>query len=203
MEKKFAKVISIIFHPLLIPTYALLLLVNTNTHLTLALPEKMRYVTVLFVFLTSFVLPLLVMLILLKIGKIKSLEMETRHERILPLLIVSVFFYLTYYLLKQGPYFMLFNIFMLGATLLVIISLFVNYFFKISIHMLALGGMFGTFAGFSMTFNLNLSFLLYLIIFISGLVGYARLKLNAHTPSQVYSGFALGTVFMLGLFLLV
>lgn len=203
MEKKFAKVISIIFHPLLIPTYALLLLINTNTHLTLVMPEKMRYVTVLFVFLTSFVLPLLVMLILLKVGKIKSLEMETRHERILPLLIVSIFFYLTYHLLKQGPYFLLFNIFMLGATLLVIISLFVNYFFKISIHMLALGGMFGTFAGFSIAFNLDLSFLLYLIIFFSGIVGFARLKLDAHTPAQVYSGFILGSVFMLAMFLLV
>jgi len=203
MERKAAKVISIIFHPLLIPTYAMLLLINTNTHLTLVIPEKLRYIAVSLVFLTSFVLPLLIIFILLKVGKIKSLEMETRQERILPLLIVSVFFYLTYHLLKQGPYFMLFNIFMLGATLLVIISLFVNYFYKISIHMLALGGMFGTFAGFSITFNLDLSFLLYLIVFVSGIVGFARLKLDAHVPSQVYTGFALGTVFMLAMFLLV
>lgn len=203
MEKKIAKIISIIFHPLLIPTYALLLLINTNTHFTLALPEKLRYITVLFVFLTSFVFPLLIMLILLKVGKIKSLEMKTRQERVLPLLIVAVFFYITYYLLKQGPYFALFNIFMLGATLLVIISLLINYTYKISIHMLALGGMFGTFAGFSIAFNLRLTTLLYLIVFVSGITGFARLRLDAHAPSQVYSGFALGTVFMLGLFLFI
>jgi membrane-associated phospholipid phosphatase len=203
MEKKIAKFISIVLHPLLIPTYALLLLINTNTHFTLVMPEKMRYATVLFVFLTSFVLPLLIMLILLKVGKIKSLEMKSRQERMLPLLIVAGFFYLTYHLLKQGPHFALFNIFMLGATLLVVISLFINYFAKVSIHMLALGGMFGTFAGFSIAFNLDLSFLLFLIAFLSGMVGFARLKLEAHTPSQVYSGFTLGAVFMLGLFLFI
>jgi membrane-associated phospholipid phosphatase len=203
MERKIAKVISVIFHPLLIPTYAILLLINTNTHLTLVIPEKLRYITISMVFLTSFVLPSLIMLVLLKIGRIKSLEMVTRQERILPLLIVAVFFYLTYHLLKQGPYFLLFKIFMLGATLLVIISLFITYFTKISIHMLALGGMFGTFAGYSITFNLNLGFLLSLIVFVAGITGFARLKLEAHNPSQIYTGFALGTVFMLGLFLLI
>ena len=203
MEEKAAKIISVIFHPLLIPTYALLLLINTNTHFTLVLPENYRYITVSFVFLSSFVLPTLAMLILLKMGKINSLEMKSRQERTLPLFIVAGFFYGTYYLLNQGPHLALFNIFMLGATLLVIMSLLINYFTKISIHMVALGGMFGTFAGFSLVFNLNLTFLLYLIALISGLTGFARLKLGAHSPSQIYLGFTLGTVFMLGLFLLI
>ena len=201
MEEKFAKIISIVFHPLLIPTYALLVLINTKTHFTLVLPENFRYITVGFVFFSSFVLPALVMLILLKMGKIKSLEMDTRQERVLPLFIVSIFFYLTYYLLKQGSHLALFNIFMLGATLLVIISMLVNYITKISIHMVALGGMFGTFAGFAIAFHVELNLIIYCILLVAGITGFARLRLNAHTPAQVYSGFGLGGIFMLGLFL--
>ena len=167
MEEKFAKVISIIFHPLLIPTYALLLLININTHFNLVLPEKYRYLMVLFVFLTSFALPALIMLILLKVGQIKSLHMETRAERVLPLFIVALFFYGTYFLLRQATHLALFNVFMLGATLLVIACMLINYFFKISIHMVALGGMFGTFAGFALVFHLDLYFLLSVILLVS------------------------------------
>lgn len=203
MEEKFAKVVSVIFHPLLIPTYALLLLININTHFTLVLPEKYRYLTVLFVFLSSFVLPSLVMLIMLKLGAIKSLHMESRQERVIPLFIVALFFYGTYFLLKQGSHYAIFNIFMLGATLLVISSMLINYITKISIHMVALGGMFGTFIGFALTFNQDLYYLLSLIILVAGLTGFARLKLKAHSPSQVYFGFGLGTVFMLMLFLFI
>ena len=201
MEEKAAKIISIIFHPLLIPTYALLLLINANTHFTLTLPADYRYIIVSFVFLSSFALPTLVMLILLKMGKINSLEMKSRHERTLPLFIVAGFFYGTYYLLNQGPHLVLFNIFMLGATLLVIMSLLINYFTKISIHMVALGGMFGTFAGFAIAFQVELTFILYAILLVAGITGFARLKLKAHTQTQVYTGFAMGAIFMLGLFL--
>ena len=203
MERKFARIISVLFHPLLLPTYALLILINTKTHFTLILPENFRYLTVLFVFLTSFVLPLLVILILLKMGRIKSLEMESRQERVLPLFIVAIFFYITYYLLKQGPHFVIFNIFMLGATLLVIVSLLINYITKISIHMVALGGLFGTFVGFDLALRLDLRVLLSAIILVAGITGFARLQLKAHTTGQVYSGFILGTIFMFSLFLFI
>jgi hypothetical protein len=203
MEERFAKVISVIFHPLLLPTYAMLILININTKHMMVLPQNFRYMTVLFVFLTSFVMPTLIFLILLKLGKITSLEMNMRNERTLPLFITALFFYGTYYLLKQGPHFALFNVFMLGATLLVIISMLINLFNKISIHMVAVGGIFGTFAGFALLFRHDLTSLLYMIVFAAGLIGFARLKLKAHTSRQVYSGFILGTVFMLSLFLLI
>lgn len=203
MKQRFAKIVSMLFHPLLIPTYALLILVNIKTHFTLVLPENFRYLTVLFVFLTSFVLPLLIMLILLKFGKIKSLEMVTRQERVLPLFIVAIFFYLTYYLLKQGPHFVIFNIFMLGATLLVILSLLINYITKISIHMVALGGLFGTFIGFALALSLDLRALLSIIVLVAGITGFSRLQLKAHNSGQIYVGFLLGTIFMFSLFLFI
>lgn len=203
MEEKIAKIISVLFHPLLIPTYAMLILINTKNHFILVLPLENRYLALLIVFLTSFLLPALLMLILLKTGTIKSLQMETKQERVLPLFLTAAFFYGTYYLLKQGPHFALFNIFMLGATLIVIISLLINYLTKISIHMVALGGLLGAFTGFAISYNQSYLLLIYIIILVAGLTGFARLKLKAHSEAQLYSGFGLGILVMLSLFLFV
>lgn len=203
MEGKIAKFISVIFHPLLIPSYAMLLLINTRSHYMLILTEQSRYIAFLIVVLTSFILPAILIFLLLKMGVIKSLQMKNRHERILPLFLTAIFFYGTYYLLKQQPYFALFNFFMLGATLLVIISLLINYLTKISIHMVAQGGLFGALAGYTFAFNQNYAWLLYLVTLIAGLTGFARLKLKAHSEAEVYTGFGLGVLVMLGLFLFV
>ena len=200
MSLALAKIISTIFHPLLVPTYALLLLINLQTHSILALPEDFRYIIVAFVFLTTFVLPSLIIFILLKFGRIKSLEMKSQQERVLPMLIISVAFYGTYYLLKQSSITGLMSLFMVGATMLVLITLIINYITKISLHMTAWGGLFGTFLGFAISFHYNLMLILFLIILLVGIIATARLKLDAHTPFQIYSGFLLGTGVMLFLF---
>jgi hypothetical protein len=45
--------------------------------------------------------------------------------------------------------------------------------------------------------------LICLIILLAGITGFARLKLKAHNEAQLYSGFGLGVLVMLGLFLFV
>ena len=203
MSTTLAKIISAIFHPLLVPTYALLLLINLQTHSILALPADFRYIIVAFVFISTFVLPSIIIFILLKFGKIKSLEMHSQQERVLPMLIIAVAFYGTYQLLKQSSVTGLMSLFMVGATMLVLITLIINYITKISLHTTAWGGLFGTFLGFAITFHYNLISLLFLIIFVIGTIATARLKLNAHTPLQVYLGFLVGTGLMLFLFYII
>jgi hypothetical protein len=203
MEEKIARIISVLFHPLLMPTYASLLLFSIPTHFNFALPLNYPYLVPAFVFASTFLTSALLMLIYLKMGVLKSLEMKGRKERILPLITMASIYYLTYHMLKQGPVPTLFNFFMLGATMLVLISLLVNYLTKISIHMVAMGGLFGTFAGLAIGFQHDLWLILVLLILASGLTGFARLKLQAHTEAQVYSGFILGAAVMMGLFLFV
>lgn len=203
MEKQFAKIISALFHPLLLPTYALLLLFSTNFYFVLVLPTQFKYLILSFVFITTFVLPAVMIFILLKADMIKSLQMESSKERVLPLFIVAGFFFATFYFLREAPQSSIFNIFMLGATILVLISLLINYITKISIHMVAQGGLFGTFIGLALSFHQDITHLIFLIIIVAGFTGFARLKLKAHSPMQVYLGFLLGSVFMLVMFLFV
>ena len=200
MEKKFANTISIVFHPLLLPTYALLLLFTTNYYFVMILPVNYRFLLLGFVFITSFVLPAIMMFLLLHAKMIGSLRMENKNERTLPLLIVAAFFFATFYFLRKSPQASVFNVFMLGSTILILIASLINYFTKISIHMLAHGGMNGAFLGLAITFSQNINYILFSIIFIAGLTAYARLKLNAHSPKQVYLGYLVGFVFMSSLF---
>lgn len=199
MGSKTARFISIVFHPLLMPTYAILMLFNINSHYLHVLPFNYKLILLGFVSLFTFILPAASIFFMIKLKLIESLEMHSSKERPIPLIIVALFFYATYHIFSELPVDTIFTLFILGATLLVLISLLINYFYKISLHMMALGGLLATLLGFSFLIHQDIRIYLFLIILISGLTGTARLKLEAHTPSQVYSGFLLGVVPVIGI----
>ncbi len=201
-EKYITRFISAVFNPLLMPTYSLLIIFNLNVYFSLLLPAAVRWRLISLVFILTFLFPLFILLIMLKRKIIKSMEMKTREERVFPLLITAVFFYINYYLFKNIQVSPIFNYFILGATFGVIFTLIVNFWWKISVHMIAIGGLFGTLLGISFVFLVEINYLILLVIFISGLVGYARLKAKAHNQLQVYSGFLAGTFIMLLIFII-
>ena len=203
METKLAKVISYIFHPLLIPTYALIIMFNLHAYFSLLIPQIAKWKIIGMVFIITCILPLIFIFLLIKNKAIKSIYMNSREERTIPYIITSIFYFLAYYLFKQIQIAPLFYFFILGSTLLIILSMFVNFFWKISIHMIAIGGLLGTLIGLSFIFKVTIPFLILLVILCSGFTGFARLKLNSHNPPQVYIGFFTGVSIMLLLFLLI
>ena len=203
METKIAKILSLVFFPLLIPTYTLLIIFNINVYFSMIIPQLAKLQILGMVFLITFIFPLFMMILFQRIGIIKSLYMKTKEERTLPYLMTIIFYYLASYLLKQLQISPIFYYFILGATFLIIITLIINFFWKISIHMIGIGGMLGTLMGLSFLWMIDIPFLIILLVLCSGITGYARLKLNAHNPAQIYSGFLLGTSFMLFLFLVI
>lgn len=194
-----AKFISAIFHPLLVPTYGIILLLGIHTHSILIIPDNSKVFLIAFVFISTFVLPAFVILILKKMGVVTSYQMPNRRERVLPVLIVGIAFFVTYYFLKRVGVFGIISLFMAGSTLIVLLALLINYATKISLHTTAWGGLLGAIIGFSLRYNLDLSITISIVILTIGLITTSRLKLNAHTPFQVYLGFLLGSLSMLGL----
>ncbi len=203
MSSLAARIISTIFHPLLVPTYGLLILINLNTHSILMINEEYRYYIVAFVFISTFFIPTLIILIMKKIGVVHSLEMHTQKERVFPILMVAIAFYITYYFLKRVGLTGLITLFMVGSTMLVLITLLINYATKISLHLTAWAGLLGALTGFAIRFNYNLTLIIFSLIFLSGIIASARLKLNAHNPLQIYLGFVLGMLGMMSLFFFV
>jgi len=200
METKLAKFISFIFQPLLIPTYSLLVIFNLNNYIALIIPAGYRNLILGMVFVSTFLLPAVFILFLYRRGIIKTLHMDRREERIIPLLITSVFYFLALSLIRRIPideiYFKLF----LGSFTSVVLALMVSLIWKISMHMMGVGGLVGAFIGISQAIPVDLALWVMLAVLLSGLTGFARLKLKAHTSLQVYAGFLSGMMVMIVLF---
>ena len=201
MEKKIAGAISLVTHPLLAPTYAFLWLLNLPVYFASVLPDDMRWKVAGLVFLTSFLVPVLLMLLLLRLGHISSLKMNRRDERIYPYTLTVVFYYLTYFVLKKLNLPAIYLYLMSGVTLLAFLTLAINFFWKISSHMIAAGALAGLATGLSFFLGTNLGMWIFAGIMWAGFIGYARLALDAHDPAQVYAGFGLGFISLVILFL--
>lgn len=152
-------------------------------------------------FTVTFLLPLLNALLLLKMKQINSLSMETKEERKIPYLIAAIFYLGEYYFLVKADFPGIIQGLMIGATLLVVSVLLINIFWKISAHMVGIGGLCGMILAISYRLQINLPFVLIILFLLAGLMGFARLRLSAHNPAQVYAGFLLGISVQLILFL--
>ncbi|PCJ82843.1 MAG: hypothetical protein COA57_12835 [Flavobacteriales bacterium] len=191
-EQTFAKTISYLFHPLIMPTLGIFLVFNLDTYLSYRInPDAQLYISAI-VFLNTAIIPVFTAFSLVKFGAVSSIYMREKQDRNIPFILTSFFYFFTYYLLKQynlpQPIYAL----MLGAALAVVITLLTNFFWKISVHMVGIGGICGALFGLAGIFQTEVLQWLLPAVFIAGLIGFARMKLNAHLSSQIYSGFLVG-----------
>lgn len=192
MSRALAKFLSYVLHPLLMPFFAVVLVVNLNTYIAYSISPQVQRIIITLVFITTGVLPVLTAILLLQKGIIKSLEMETIAERRLPFISTAIFYMVCFYLLKQLPVPRLLSLMVLGATITIFIAWVLSYKWKVSIHMIGIGGFAGMMFGLSQVLNADLLLMIIGAILISGLLGTARLVMEAHTPKQIYFGFLIG-----------
>jgi hypothetical protein len=203
MENKIARIISYIFHPLLMPVYTFIVLYNTKTFFASSLTMEGKMIVLCFIFIATFVFPAILTYFLFRKKLITSLHLEKKEDRTVPFLFTIIFYYGSYYMLKNAGLPAIYWLIMLASTLMIIMALFINLKFKISIHTMAMGALTGILIGISIRFGINLLLPLLLIILMSGLVGFSRLSLNAHRPNEVYFGYLMGLGCMLALLTLV
>ena len=189
-----AKIISYVFHPLIMPVIGLSIIFNTDSYINYAVPQELKQAVIILVGASTFLIPLLISLLLLNRKIINSLEMETQKERIIPYSITIIFYVFTLYMLKQAPIPPIIFNFIIGATLSIIIAFVINIKWKISAHMIGIGGLVGALLCVSILLEIYITPFFILSLLVAGLVGSARLILKAHTPSQVYAGFAIGVI---------
>ena len=91
-----ARFLSYILHPLLMPFYAVLIIMQLNTYISYSISPQVQKIIISLVFITTCALPVVTALILLQKGYIKSLEMETLNERKIPFLSTALFYFMCY-----------------------------------------------------------------------------------------------------------
>lgn len=208
MLRMFAHFISILFHPILMASYMLFLLMWINPYLFGASEWSERAELLILILPTSVLIPVICILLMKPLGFIKSYEMKTREERIIPYVTVAVLYcWLFINILKQPVFPQAYAVFFLGGLAALFLTFFINNFSKISAHAVGAGGLIGMilltryFYSYEQvsigakgteetTFSINA--VVIGIIIIAGLIGTARLILKAHDRQDIYGGYVVG-----------
>jgi hypothetical protein len=190
---KAARIISVLFHPLIMPSLGFLLLFNSGTYLAYLPFEYIKRI-LLVVVLCTFVIPLCMMTFFLYQKMIFDINLSQTRDRFAPLVITFILFILCYFLLKRVPIPPDYLAFCLGCAASVFVVLLVSSKWKISLHMIGIGGLAGLISYLIIKMQVDLGFYLILTIIAAGLTGTARLLLNAHKPSEIYAGFLAGLI---------
>lgn len=189
-----ARATSVIFHPLLIPTLGFFILFNSGFYFAF-LPWNVKKFMLLVVFLSTCVMPAVSILVLSLSPKF-DMNMEKNTDRVLPIMLSSVFYYLGYLVLQRIPVSPIFHFFLLALILVQIALIVISLRWKISAHSAAIGSLVGGYFGLSFRLHENPVLILISLILVAGLVASARLILEKHTSSQVYAGFLVGLLIM-------
>lgn len=194
MNRTLAQVLSVVFHPLLLPTYLFAVILYYMPTATITLPYQIRWIVLSMIFFTTFVIPGVAAYSMVRLGHIDSIEMDKREQRSMPLLFTGVCYALTSYLLYRESSFDAIFYFVMGIIAAsVFLTFIISQFWKISAHSMGMGG------GLGLLLVLNwlapdamMVGPIALGILLAGAVLTARLSLHAHTPAEVYGGFVSG-----------
>ena len=191
---KFSKILSYLLHPILMPIIVLYIGINNVDYFYLIFHN---YSNTLYLIILAFtmVLPLISAILFVKLGRVESLEMRKRKERRGPLfisiLIMIIGFPIFYSIAKLSPHL---SAIYISSIILLFFSFLITIRWKISLHMLGIGGATGTFIALNYIFG-GIYYFIFLFFALSGLLAFSRLDQKAHNESQVYVGFVLGCFF--------
>lgn len=189
-----ASVLSYVLHPLLMPFYCMIVLFSLPSYLAYAFQFKFQLLIYAMVLITTFLMPTFSAIILFKRGAITDLYLNNRHERIVPFIVTALYFFLCYYLFTCMPVPPIITDVILGSAVAVSVALSITLFWKVSIHMIGIGGMFGMLIAVSGRLHTDITWPLIFTGLIAGALGSSRLIAGKHKAIQIYTGFVIGAL---------
>lgn len=205
MKLKLSRIISHIFHPLLIPVYSLLLYYTIGV--MQIQPTKVLRLGLIYTLFFSVLIPLVCLFWLQIKGAISSINIPNREDRVIPYLICATCLTACSIVLSHKNMFgFVYGSFYAGAVTLIICAL-VNFWWKISVHSAAIGCWIGcathVWTEWPLCYYAHNNFLVLTTLFlIAGIVLSARIASGQHNESQVYTGFGIGAAIGYGMLFL-
>lgn len=191
--KYIAHVLSYVLHPLFIPTYFFLFLMQVLPFEFVGISEwqlKMRLFSV--AWLTAF-FPAFAVFLLWRLKLSDSIFLRTQKERIIPYVITMFFYWWMYYLSRNftdQPIALKF--FYLGIFVASAIGMTVNNFMKVSLHAMGIAGLTTAVILVSVFYPVNNAVWVLLAILLTALVISARLVVSDHTKKELIVGLFIG-----------
>jgi len=199
--KKLSPVISYLFHPLIMPTLGLLIILNSGTYLSLLDPAAKH--AILFVLaLGTLVFPLMMLPILYYRNLVSSYQDAGREERLIPQVIILVLYIITFVYFQRLPLSRLIHAYVLSSAVLLLLLILLNLRLHLCFHSAALGGLTGLIIGLIFLYETPLMGPLLLSVLAGGLTGSSRLAMEIHRWWEVLAGYLLGFVVVLATILI-
>ncbi|MBS1647422.1 MAG: hypothetical protein JST67_08795 [Bacteroidetes bacterium] len=188
-----AKIISFVFHPIFMLSYVVVYFTFSNTPVAHFIPLREKNILLALTLLFSVIIPLLNIFILKKIGFLHDFKMQEAKQRIVPYISTMMLYFGLVYLFDNMHAILLFKQIAMVSLCIVFVDFVFNFFIKISAHASAIGGCLGIFYYYEKIFSINETLTTICgCLLLFGIVGSARLYLEAHTPKQLYAGFFIG-----------
>jgi len=186
-----ALILSYVFHPLWMPFIVLLVLWGVDPWLRMQ-PAMMVYVAS--ILLINAIAPAISLYVLHRRGALSDLEVSQRKERTVPFLVVMFYQLLGYYALTRPGVFLPSEVLSLVVAMIVslLVAMLLTRWIKVSMHLLAQGGALGALWSFNLLHDLGMEQLLPVGFLLAGLVGWSRMRLGVHTPTELALGFLTG-----------
>ena len=194
--KKAAPLISYLFHPLIMPSLGLLIILNSGTYLALLDPAAKR--AIMFVMaLGTLVFPLMMVpVIQYRSLVLRDGQAASKNEQLIPQIIILVLYIITFVYFKNLPLQGVIHSYVLSVAGTLLILVILNLRLKVSIHMAALGGISGLIIALIYLYQTPLEGFLILSFLAAGITGSSRLVIGDGW-GELLSGYLLGFVVVL------
>lgn len=182
--------ISYIFHPLFVP------LAGTCAYFVVTpkySPTALQSANILPIFILTVIIPIIAFFILRNIGLINGVFIAAIEERKYPLYIHIILLLMVVYKVIPGDYTPELHFYFFGliaAAMTALLLLFLK--FKVSMHLMGMGGLFMFLVSLSIHFEINITLAVSLLTLATGLVATSRLYLKAHSRPEIAIGFLIG-----------
>lgn len=190
MYKKLSNVLSWVLHPFMLPLYLIVLLLTLTVFAYY--PSNVKFYLLWVVVLFAMVIPLLALAVLHSAGRISNFAVDERRERLIPLLVGAVCYVLCAIIIAKIPSAIFLRKFMIAAAMCEVMCLIVSYYWKISLHLTAMGAAVALLVVMNVAGVGNMMVPLMVAILCAGALASARLYLGCHNGTQVLAGFCGG-----------
>ena len=190
IASELARTASVVLHPFLLPSWMMTVLLCGDTAFALY-PPRFKFYLGWVVALYTLLIPLLAIGLLKSAGRLRSWRLDDRSDRVLPLVIGTLCYVACAVTVGRIASAEIIRRIMLAAACCEIVCLAVNYRWKISLHMTAMGGCVAVLTVLCFVTG-HLTGLLAAAVACAGLLASSRLWLGKHSPAQVAAGFCCG-----------
>ncbi|MFT6866014.1 MAG: hypothetical protein ACJA08_000841 [Cyclobacteriaceae bacterium] len=188
------KLVSAIFHPLLMATYTSLLLYFILPSIYSPILAAFIPYLIGITFITTFFIPALSLIFMRYTHRISNLDITSKDERAVPFLLITCFYGFSTYLFYDKLHVSYAVISIMGTTtfLILLLSILTAYI-KISIHAAAIWGLCGIMSAMYLLHLDTSNILLLATLFMAaGITSTSRLYLQRHKSEEVWIGAGIG-----------